>query len=169
MGEITCQDRALIGAIQKGLPLVSHPYEAIGKSVGMSESEVIERIGSWIADGTIKRMGVVVRHHELGYRDNAMVVWDVPDDRVSELGRRFGNFEFVTLSYRRRRCPPRWPYNLFCMIHGRDRDTVLRNLASLEEACNVREIPHEVLFSRRRFKQRGAHYARRRDEQGDNS
>ena len=78
--------RALVEAIQGGLPLVARPYAAIGRQVGLSEREVIQRIGDLVDQGVIKRLGVVVRHRELGYDANAMVVWDIPDERVGELG-----------------------------------------------------------------------------------
>lgn len=151
-------ETALIGAIQQGLPLVSRPFAEIGAGIGLSESEVIAGLAELLEQGVIKRMGVVVRHHELGYRANAMVVWDIPDDQVSELGRCIGKFDFVTLCYRRPRRLPAWRYNLFSMIHGQDRDEVLRLVAQLKEQCGLREITHEVLFSRRRFKQCGARY-----------
>lgn len=152
------QDMALIGAMQSGLPLCSHPYAEIGKRTGMSETEVIQRLQRLLAEGFIKRLGVVVRHHELGYRANAMVVWDVPDKQVSELGHCLGKFEFITLCYQRPRRLPDWRYNLFCMIHGRDRDEVLKHVEFVKEQCRLEDIPHDVLFSQRRFKQRGARY-----------
>jgi DNA-binding Lrp family transcriptional regulator len=149
---------AVIAAIQQGLPLVSRPFAAIGEQIGAGEAEVITCLEQLLAQGVIRRLGVVVRHHELGYRANAMVVWDVPDDQVSALGRCLGQFEFVTLCYRRPRRLPEWRYNLFCMIHGRDRDTVLGLVEQLRERCGLQHIPYEVLFSRRRFKQCGARY-----------
>jgi DNA-binding Lrp family transcriptional regulator len=152
------RDLDLIGAIQNGLPLVSRPYAAIGESIGMSEQEVMDRLEVLRADGTIKRMGVIVRHRELGYRANAMVVWDVADERVAELGRLFSQFDFVTLCYQRPRRLPEWPYNLFCMIHGQDRRAVHENIRRIVDECGIQQIPHAVLFSRRRFKQRGAIY-----------
>lgn len=156
---LTEADRRLVAAIQHGLPLVSHPYAALGQQCGLSEAEVISRLAQLLADGTIKRLGVVVRHRELGYRANAMVVWDIDDARVSELGHCIGRFDFVTLCYRRPRRLPAWPYNLFCMIHGQDREAVLERVRQIEQHCGLAEVPHEVLFSRRRFKQRGAIYA----------
>jgi len=111
-----------------------------------------------LENGVIKRLGVVVRHHELGYRANAMTVWNIPDEQVSEVGRCIGHFEFVTLCYRRPRRLPDWPYNLFTMIHGRDRDEVLANIDHLVHECGLGSIEREVLFSQRRFKQRGAIY-----------
>ncbi len=151
-------DERLIAAIQQGLPLTSRPYVEIAQRTGMVESEVIQCIDGWLADGTISRMGVVVRHRELGYRANAMVVWDVPDEFVAQLGRCFSEFDFVTLCYRRPRRLPQWRYNLFCMIHGQSRDAVLERVEQLVRQCGDAPIAHQVLFSRRRFKQRGARY-----------
>ena len=151
-------DEALITAIQGGLPLVPEPYAELGRRIGLSEDEVIARLRRLQETGVIKRLGVVVRHHELGYRANAMTVWDIPDDQVDTLGACMGRFAFVTLCYRRPRRLPDWPYNLFTMIHGRDRDEVQANIALLVRECGLEHIAHEVLFSRRRFKQRGALY-----------
>ena len=151
-------ERALIAALQHGLPLVSHPYAELARQIGSSEAEVIEYIAMMKQRGDIKRFGVVVRHRKLGYRSNAMVVWDIADDKVDELGECFGRYDFVTLSYRRPRHLPDWPYNLFCMIHGQDKQDVLDNLAFMIKHCQVENIQYEVLFSTRCFKQRGAIY-----------
>jgi DNA-binding Lrp family transcriptional regulator len=156
-GELS-RDQRLLAAIQEGLPLVSRPYAEIGQRVGMSETEVIERLGRWIEAGVIKRLGVVVRHRKLGYRANAMVVFDVPDERVGDIGQRLAAFACVTLCYRRPRRGEDWPYNLFCMIHGRDRTTVEAQVEALAAACGLAGMPRAVLFSRRCFKQRGAVY-----------
>ena len=152
------QDQALITLIQTGLPLSPTPYADIAENLGLSEVEVIQRIKDLNDTNVIKRFGVVVRHHELGYKANAMTVWDIPDNAVSEFGTCMGQFDFVTLCYRRPRRLPEWPYNLFTMIHGKDRDDVLANIESLVERCNLNEVEHKVLFSTRRFKQRGAIY-----------
>lgn len=151
-------EHALLREVEGGLPLVSNPYGEIAERLGASENWVIETLERLMLEGTIKRLGVVVRHRELGYHANAMVVWDVPDDKVGDIGRRFGDESYVTLCYRRPRCPPAWPYNLFTMIHGRDRDHVLEQIDSLQRLAPDNTLPHEVLFSGRRFKQRGARY-----------
>lgn len=148
----------LIEALQHGLPLVPRPYAALGARIGLPETSVIALVQSLQNEGVIKRFGVIVRHYELGYLANAMVVWDVPDDRVAELGVRIARLDYVSLCYRRARYLPQWPYNLYCMIHGRDRVRVREKLAELIDVCGLRGIRHEVLFSRRRFKQRGARY-----------
>ena len=153
-------DSALIRAIQGGLPLVERPFAAIAADLGWTEEAVIERIQALQAQGAIKRLGVVVRHQELGYDANAMVVWDLPDAQVDALGQRIGALPFVTLCYRRPRRPPEWPYNLFTMIHGRDRAAVLTQVARLKANLEMElgSLANAVLFSGQRFKQRGAFY-----------
>ncbi len=151
-------DLRLVAAVQRGFPLVKRPFATIAEQTGIRELKVMERLRSWQTNRIINRIGVVVRHHELGYRANAMVVWDVPDGDVDRLGVAMGEFDFVTLCYRRARRLPKWPYNLFCMIHGQDQGTVRENIALLIRRCSCEHLPNDVLFSRRRFKQRGAHY-----------
>ena len=151
-------DRVLITAVQGGLPMCERPYAVIGQQLGLEEQAVIARLQRLQEQGAIKRFGVIVRHHELGYRANAMLVFDVDDSEVAHLGHCIGGFEFVTLCYRRPRVLPNWPYNLFCMIHGKDRDAVLAHVAELRQRCGLEDVPYAVLFSKRRFKQRGAVY-----------
>jgi len=155
---LTEQDYQLIAAIQGGLPLVSHPYAEVGERIDMSEDQVISRISEMQQSGIIKRFGVVVRHHELGYTANAMVVWDVPEQRLNEVGEALGDQPCVTLCYQRPRRLPEWPYNLFSMIHGRGQEIVTAQVEQLVDVLGLSDIPHEILFSGQRFKQRGARY-----------
>jgi siroheme decarboxylase len=148
----------LLEAIQSGFPLTARPFQDIGHAIGLSESEVIATLKDLNERGVIKRMGVIVRHRELGFKANAMVVWNVPDDLVSQKGKLIGEMDFVNLCYLRRRSLPRWPYNLYCMIHGRQRSEVLKNIAKLESHCGMEDIAKDILFSQRRFKQHGARY-----------
>ncbi|MEK7697281.1 MAG: AsnC family transcriptional regulator [Pseudomonadota bacterium] len=151
-------DRRLLAAIQHGLPLVPRPYAEIAAGLGVSEEEVVARLARLKQSGVVRRFGVVVRHHELGYGANAMVVWDAPDDQAPALGRCLAGFDFITLCYRRPRRLPTWRYNLYCMIHGKTREEVLSNFEWMMNRCNLQNLPHAVLFSRRRFKQCGARY-----------
>lgn len=155
---MTHQDRALLAAIENGLPLSPHPYAEIADRLGWEETRVIERLQRLAADGTIKRFGIIVRHHELGYRANAMTVFNIDDERLAAAGETLAALPYVTLCYRRPRRPPNWPYNLFCMIHGRDENEVRAQVDAAAAAARIAERPRAILFSRRRFKQRGARY-----------
>lgn len=153
--EPDAQERRLIAALQPGLDPVERPFARLGERVGMSEDEVLRRIAGWLDEGLIKRFGVVVRHHELGFRANAMVVFDVPDDEVDRIGGKLATEAGVTLCYRRRRSLPQWSCNLYCMVHGRSREDVQ---PVIEHLSRVAGLPAQALFSTRRFKQCGARY-----------
>jgi DNA-binding Lrp family transcriptional regulator len=155
---LSAAEQQLMGALQEGLALVSRPFAQLAQRACMPEDEVIATLKRWRSQGIVKRFGVVVRHHELGYKANAMVVWDVPDQAVAEIGAQLAGEPEVTLCYQRRRHAPEWPYNLYCMIHGRERAEVECAVADLRERLGLAAYPHAVLFSRRRFKQCGARY-----------
>ena len=149
------EDKRLIAALQPGLEIMPRPFRQLGETLYMEEDEVLARIAGMIHDGMIKRFGVVVRHHELGYRSNAMVVFDLADEVVDGIGALLAAEPGVTLCYRRRRSLPDWPYNLYCMVHGRSREDarpVIERLAAIAGAKAT------TLFSTRRFKQCGARY-----------
>lgn len=157
-GTLSEEDRRLLRTTQGGLPLLPRPYAAVARAIGMRENDVVTRLARLLETGMLKRIGVVVRHHELGYRANAMVVWNVPDGEVDERGRCIARDGVATLCYRRPRRPPLWNYNLFCMLHGRDRESVHRDIEALAQRCGLQDFAYAILFSRRRFKQCGARY-----------
>ncbi len=151
-------EQSLIAVIEQGLPLVARPYAMIAEQLGCCEQDVIDGLQRLKSRGDIKRFGVVVRHRKLGYNANGMVVWNIADTDVRRLGQCMGQFPFVTLCYRRPRHLPDWPYNLFTMVHGKNRKEVEQKTKLLAEKCGLQQIEHEILFSSRCFKQRGARY-----------
>jgi DNA-binding Lrp family transcriptional regulator len=151
---LSVAEQAFMSRLQHGLALTPQPFAALG----WREADALALLARWTEVGVIKRFGVVVRHHELGFTANAMVVWNVPDALVSQVGRRLAASGQVSLCYRRPRCLPHWPYNLFCMIHGKDRRAVEARISALTRACGLAAYPQQILFSVRRFKQRGARY-----------
>jgi len=157
---LSAAERRLLRALQDGLELLPQPYSRLALRAGLGEEEALRLIGEWLDCGFVKRFGVIVRHHELGYTANAMCVWDVADAQVAGFGARLAAEPAVTLCYRRARARPgaEWPYNLFCMIHGQGRADVESAIAALNSRHGLSEYPQAVLFSLRRFKQRGARY-----------
>lgn len=144
--------------LETGLPLCSRPYQVLAAECGLNENQVLDAVAEWQAEGLIKRMGLVVRHRTLGYRANAMVVWNLPDEEVAAIGQALAKEAAVTLCYQRPRQRPDWPYNLFCMIHGTDREQVLDQLRQLRERHALEDAEHAVLFSRKAYRQCGGRY-----------
>ncbi|MFY0480002.1 siroheme decarboxylase subunit beta [Achromobacter marplatensis] len=149
-------ERALLYSVQHGISLCVRPYRLLAQRVGMTESDVLRQLEQWLRQGLFRRFGVIVRHRKLGYGANAMCVWNVDDAIVDQLGDRLGREPGVTLCYRRSRRPPDWTYNLFCMIHGKERASVLSLRGDIATRLQLDAWPHATLFSTRCFKQRGA-------------
>jgi DNA-binding Lrp family transcriptional regulator len=152
---LAAADWPLAALVEQGLPLVRHPYDRWALQLGNDGDQVVGTIARWQRDGTLKRFGAIVRHHELGFDANAMTVFDVPDAEVDARGDALARDDAVTLAYRRERAAG-WPYNLYCMVHGRDRGSVCAALEGVVRRAGLSHVPRETLFSRRRFKQEGA-------------
>lgn len=152
---LTEQERQIIRALQEGLPLVSRPFQVMGQALGMSEEDLIRAVKRLIDEGLIRRFGATVRHQDLGYVANAMVVWDAPDSQVEEAGRIMAGFEEVTHCYQRPR-HPRWPFNLYTMVHGQTKEDCLQAAKRIARAAGLKN--YRLLFSTAELKKSSMRY-----------
>lgn len=157
---ITPQQCVLMAALGQGLALVPQPYAAVAQGTDWTEQQVLDQLAAWLESGILRRLGLIVRHHEFGYTANAMCVWQVPLQHRDAIGAQLAAQPDVNLCYARPTRGSHWPYNLFCMVHGKDRTDVSARVAELNAAVCLQQLPHAVLFSTRRFKQGGALYGK---------
>ena len=150
--------------LERGLPIVTRPYEDLAEQIGAHHDQVLQQMQQWRDQGLFRRVGLVLNHRALGYVANAMLVLDVPDALVDEVGQRLGRAPGITLCYQRPRRLPHWRYNLFCMVHGRQRDQVEAHIQGLLDAHLLADLPHQWLFSTQAFKQCGGRFAPPKNE-----
>ena len=143
--------------MQDGLPICPRPYAELAKQFTCTEPEIISAIAELKDNELLNRFGVIVKHRRLGYNANAMVVWNIDDELIESLGEKLAAEPDVTLCYQRPRNLPHWPYNLFTMLHGKERSAVISILDDIRERLSI-DSDYDVLFSTRCFKQRGARY-----------
>jgi DNA-binding Lrp family transcriptional regulator len=149
------RDKAIIGLIQGDLPLQKQPFAKMAESIGITETEFIERIRSLKASGVIRRFGATLRHQEAGFSSNAMVAWIIPDDRIEEVGKAMAEFREVTHCYQRR--PQKdWKYNLFTMVHGDDKEACYQVAKRMSQTTGMNE--YILLFSEKEFKKTSMSY-----------
>jgi DNA-binding Lrp family transcriptional regulator len=151
-------DRALVRALQDGLPRVARPYQAVAERLGVPAELVMARLEAMLAAGAIRRIGAVPNHYRLGWVANGMSVWDVDDAAVDALGARVGALACVSHCYRRPRRLPEWPYNLFAMVHGHDRAEVEAKVAGIAAVLGPAARAHDVLYSTRILKKTGLRF-----------
>ncbi len=148
-------DRKIVQATQAGLSLQTAPYTEVAGACGCDTQTVMQRMRLMLERGVIRRIGAIPNHYRLGLRGNGMSVWDVDDDKLIELGARVGRLDFVSHCYERPRHLPLWPYNMFAMIHGHDRDEVKDKLEQIVDLLGPDCKQHDVLFSTRILKKTG--------------
>lgn len=156
---LTAREWQLVALVQEGFPLTTTPFHDIARAWGGTVDEVITTLSRWLDAGIVRRYGTVLRHRELGYRANAMCVFDIPAARTEEIANLLSAAPEVRLCYERPRRGEAWPFNLFCMVHGKNRDQVRDSVNALLERLALGHYPHDVLIGEQRYKQRGAWYA----------
>lgn len=149
--------RGLAARLEQGLSPVERPYAALGAPLGIPEDTVIATLRRWCELGTLRRLGVVLRHHEFGISANAMAVFAVPARQADAAGSRLAQQPGVTLCYQRDTAA-HWPYTLYCMVHGRERADVRRRIELATHHAELYAYQREILFSTHRYKQTGARY-----------
>lgn len=149
-------DRELVQELVSGLEIVAKPFAELAKRLGRRQSEIVGRIEELLAAGILPRFGIIVRHRALGWRSNAMVVWDVDPVDIDRAGKALAASAGINLCYRRTRHEREWPYNLYCMIHAKTREDALQRLVSAQASAGLENCPRQILFSVRCFKQTGA-------------
>lgn len=149
------RQRQLRAAIEQGIPLAPAPWRLLAEALGISSDQVRNQLANWLESGVIKRLGLVVNHHRLGFVHNAMVVWNVADEQADAAGQMIAATGLVSLCYRRRRAPG-WPNNLYCMIHSRSRQQALQRIDFLRELPGL-STP-TVLFCAKQYKQKGGSF-----------
>lgn len=152
---IDATDRRLIAATQGGLPLTPEPYAEVAEWLGLTEDDVIARLAALKAEGVIRRIALAPNHYALGLTANGMSVWDIADDRAEALGAAVGALDFVSHCYLRPRALPDWPYNLFAMIHGHDRDEVEAKRTTIKGLLGPSCRASDILYSTRILKKTG--------------
>jgi DNA-binding Lrp family transcriptional regulator len=152
----TESDIPFVRALQKDLALVPQPFVEPARMIGKSEAELLAKGRELETAGIMRRFGAVLRHRKVGYTANGMACWVVSEPQIDEVGRRAAEYPQVSHCYQRPAYPPRWPYSLFTMIHGQNKDEVEAVVNRLAQESGLED--YEVLYSTREFKKERVRY-----------
>lgn len=155
-GLLTDQERDVVRVLQGDLPLQQRPFRSKAAQISISEERLLETARDLDRSGVMRRFSAVLKHRRAGFTANGMGCWVVPEDRIVEAGRAAAAFPAVSHCYQRPAYPPRWPYNLFTMVHGRTREEVETIVARI---CDeIGPVEHTVLYSKKEYKKKRVLY-----------
>ena len=153
--EPTEEDKEFIRQLQKDLEIVDRPFLKAAKNLGITEELIFEKLQYYEKIGVMRRFAAILRHREAGFTANGMIVWKVPEDRITEVGEKLGAFPQVSHCYQRPVYKD-WPYNVFSMIHCKSMDEASEMAAEIQKQVSVDE--YKILFSAREFKKTRVEY-----------
>ncbi len=146
---LTGIEKKIIACIQQDMPVTERPYLQMADRLGISEDTLLGTLRRLCDLGVIRRFGATLRHQRTGYRANAMAAWQVPENRIEEVGAVMASFRQVSHCYRRNPTP-QWPYNLYTMIHADDEAACRDTARTMALAAAVDD--YALLFSREELK-----------------
>ena len=152
---LTEQDKGFVRELQKDLELIQEPFEKSAKRLGISSEELFARTKQYERNGVMRRFAAILRHRDAGFSANGMIVWNVPREKVDEVGYKIASFPQVSHCYQRPVYED-WPYSLFSMIHARSIGAA--EAMALQISNTVQINDYRILFSSREFKKERVRY-----------
>lgn len=137
-------DRQLLNIIQVDFPIASRPYQILGERLGISESEVLERMHRLFETGIIRKIGPSFDTRKLGHV-SILVAARVPEERVDEVAHIISSYPQVTHNYGRE-----YEYNLWFTLICRDEGEMNDILESIKSRTGISEM--HTLPAERTFK-----------------
>lgn len=151
----TEQDKNFVREMQKDMEIIDEPFVKSATALGITETELFQQMKYYESIGVMRRFAAILRHRQIGFTANGMIVWKVPESRISGVGEKLGAFPQVSHCYQRPTYPD-WPYNVFSMIHCKTHDEAHEMAKAIQEQIHVDE--YRILFSSREFKKTRVEY-----------
>src|SRR3972149_2515855 len=151
----TEEDKEFIRELQKDLEIVDKPFSKVAQNLGMTEEQIFDKLRNYEEIGVMRRFAAILRHRDVGFVANGMIVWKVPEERITDVGGKLGAFPQVSHCYQRPVYPD-WPYNVFSMIHCKSEDEAQEMAKTIQKQINVDD--YKILFSAREFKKTRVEY-----------
>lgn len=138
-----------IHLLQEELPIQPRPFDVVARKLEEQPDELIEFIRGQKELGTITHVGPVLTPAKSRFSASAMGVWNVPPDRLDQVGLMLSEDEMIS-ACTIREPQEEWPYNLFTIIHGRSVDECEKTMERLAGTASLQD--YQALFSVHEYK-----------------
>ena len=149
MAPLPEHERRVVRRLQASVAVTEDPFGDVARETGFAPDALLELLGRWQATGVIRRIGLVVRHHKLGFSANSMCVWAAPREQIAAAGQALARSPHVTHCYERPSYPS-FPYNLYAMIHAKSPPEAVEIFEKLGAAAGL--AGGRMMWSVREFK-----------------
>ena len=98
--DLDLADRELLNLIQSSFPLVSDPYDELGRKVGLDSPDVIDRIKSLKDKNVVRQISAIFDTRRLGYK-TALIAMRLPPEKLDDGARLINEHPGVSHNYAR--------------------------------------------------------------------
>jgi len=127
-------DKKLLTLIQRDFPITSAPYNEIASALGISEDEVIKRLGNLRAENIIRRIGAIFDSKELGYH-STLCAMRVPEERIDEVADIINSYPGVTHNYSRT-----GEYNVWFTLIAKSQRELERIIGEIKNNSRINDV-----------------------------
>ena len=146
---LTEKDIRYILALQVDMEVRPDPYAPVAKQLGTTTEEMFAWCRAFQAVGRMRRVAGIMNHRHAGFRANGMGVWNVPKERIEEIGDFFAQQQPITHCYLRPTYSD-WPYNIFTMVHSKKVANCDDFITELSQKTGLSE--YATLYSYKEYK-----------------
>jgi DNA-binding Lrp family transcriptional regulator len=147
--------RGIMGKLQKDLSLSPSPFKEIATGFHVKEKMFFDFLKFLKTTQKMSRFAGILKHRNLGFTANAMVVWNIPPHKVQAFVDHAVTYRAISHCYERVTYPD-WPYNMYTMIHGKSQDMTQEIIDDLSSTFAI--TSYEVLYSGKEYKKQRVDY-----------
>jgi DNA-binding Lrp family transcriptional regulator len=131
---LDAHDRAILDALQRGVPIVARPFAELAGSLGTSEEEVVARLRRLVAQGVVGRFAPMLDAERLGGAVSLGAL-EVPEERFEEVAGLLASMPEVAHNYAREH-----RFNMWFVLAVERPEEIARAIARIEALTGLRVL-----------------------------
>jgi len=100
-------DKTIINCLQQGFPICASPYRQVAEQLGITETDLLNRLQAMLADGVLSRFGPMYHAEQMGGA-LTLAALKVPGARFDEVAEIVNAFPEVAHNYARNHALNMW-------------------------------------------------------------
>lgn len=119
-------DLNILVALQDDIPLVSRPFAAIARRLGIPEEVLLERLKRLQDEGIVRGISPILESRHMGLAAATLIALHVPENRVHEIAAIISSYPEVSHNFRRDHY-----YALWFTLSGKNEEHLQRVLTEI--------------------------------------